>query len=78
MKKLNNVLSQSDKIAKAIDEKETLYFFGLTFKGTIHEFESLREFLLKYTNSELIYQVKSIEYLLIFKASKVPEEMRKK
>jgi hypothetical protein len=73
---LNQVLKQHENLAKAMEE--TRYFFGLTFEGSIKDFEAVKEYIAKFTSLTPIYQVKSIEYLMIFRRSKVPPEMLQK
>jgi len=47
---------------------QTLYFCGLVFRGTLAEFESVRDFLLKWTEAKLIFQTRSPDYLQIVRA----------
>lgn len=57
---------------KSIFEKEekeklgqTLIYCGLVFRSSIKDFEQVRDYLLKWTDAELIFQTKSFDYLWI-------------
>jgi len=47
---------------------ETLLYFALVFRSSLKTFETVRDYLLKFTDAELIFQTKSVEYLWITKA----------
>lgn len=51
-----------------LNEFETELFFGIVFKGTIRDFEALKEYLTHYTSAKLLYQHKDLSYLKIFRA----------
>jgi hypothetical protein len=64
-------LKMNKKTVFTNEEKElgqTLYYFALVFKGPIKTFEAIRDYLLKFSDAELIFQTKSIQYLWIIKA----------
>jgi len=47
---------------------ETLFYFALVFRAPLKTFETVRDYLLHFTDAELIFQTKSVEYLWITKA----------
>ena len=46
----------------------TSYFCALVFKAPIKTFEQVRDYLLKFSDAELIFQTKSVDYLWIVRA----------
>lgn len=47
---------------------ETLYFCALVFRGSIKEFDMLKDYLLKFTSAKITYQKISPEYLHVVRA----------
>ena len=52
----------------SLNGAETSYFCALVFKAPIKTFEQVREYLLKFSDAQLIFQTKSVDYLWIVKA----------
>ena len=46
----------------------TTYYCALVFKAPLKTFEQVREYLLKFSDAQLIFQTKSVDYLWIVKA----------
>jgi hypothetical protein len=47
---------------------QSLFYFALVFKAPLKTFEDVRDFLLKFSEAQLIFQTKSVDYLWIMKA----------
>jgi len=50
------------------EENETIFFCALVFKANLKTFEKIRDYLLNFTDAELIFQTKSVDYLWVQKA----------
>jgi len=52
---------------KKFDVDETILNFGFVCKGTLRDFEVIRDYTLKFSRARLIYQAKAIEKLFIIR-----------